>query len=88
MKFVALPFPSLPFTALLQAGAQCLTLYHTSATEDVFTQYEVTQTPTAVVFDASGRVVSRDVYTAAELPRLAALLNTLQQDETAAGWGV
>jgi len=69
-----------------KADARFLFMYHDRSTDDVYTEYDVTQTPTTLVFDAAGNQVSRQVWAAKEMPKFANLLNGLQDDLIE--WGI
>ncbi|KAL1528973.1 hypothetical protein AB1Y20_010294 [Prymnesium parvum] len=55
-------------------GARLLVVHHDRGTHHIFDEYNVTETPTVIVFDAQGRAVRRDVYGNKELPQLDAVL--------------
>lgn len=69
-----------------KAGARFLYLYHDKLTDAVFNEYAVTETPTTVVYDAQGALVSQEVYAIGDMPRLASQLATLQ--EGTIQWGI
>ena len=68
------------------AAVRFLYVYHDKLTHDVFDEYQVTETPTTVVFDAAGALVSQEVYAAGDMPRLASQLATLQKGTIE--WGI
>jgi len=57
-----------------KAGANFLFVYHDVATNGLFAEHEVTQTPTVHVYDAAGALFDRAVYSAADLPRFSSVL--------------
>jgi len=57
-----------------KAGANFLFVYHDVATNGVFAEHEVTQTPTVHVYNAAGALVDRSVYSTADLPRFSSVL--------------
>lgn len=58
-----------------KAGARFLYVYHDSATDAIFAEHEISQTPTVQVFDRVGALVDRTVYSGADLPYFSRVLD-------------
>ena len=61
------------------AGAKFLYIHHDRTTDDVFTEHTVTQTPTALVYDASGTLIDRAVYSSSNLAHFAEVLEGMKE---------
>lgn len=59
------------------SGARFLYVHHDKTTDALFAAHDVSQTPTAVVYDARGQEVRRQLVEASELKALGALLLSL-----------
>lgn len=60
-------------------GARLLSVYHEAATSGAFVDFDVHETPTAHTYDGTGALMSRDVVSAQDLPKLDQLLRTLAE---------
>ncbi|KAL3905829.1 MAG: hypothetical protein SGPRY_010776 [Prymnesium sp.] len=59
-------------------GARFLYIYHDKSTAAAFAEYDITEVPTAIVFDGSGTEVSRGLVSTNDMPSLDKLLASLR----------
>ena len=52
-------------------------MHYDKTTDDVYRQHDITHTPTVHVYDASGALVSSDVYKLTDAPKLTSVLEGL-----------